>query len=46
MSRQVLIIIYSILLVILLFLSIIFSSSDMAYGSSSLTRLESIYRKV
>ena len=45
MSRQVLIIIYSILLVILLFLSIIFSSSDMAYGSASLTRLESIYRK-
>ena len=45
MSRQVLIIIYSMLLVILLFLSIIFSSSDMAYGSTSLTRLESIYRK-
>lgn len=45
MSRQVLIIIYSILLVILLFLSIIFSSSDMAYGSASLIRLESIYRK-
>ena len=45
MSRELLIVIYSVLLVILIFLSMIFSSSDMAYGSASLSRLENIYRK-
>ena len=37
---MILIIVYSVALVILLFLSMFFSSSDMAYGSASLTRLE------
>lgn len=40
MSSEALIIVYSILLVVLLFFSVVFSSSDMAYGSASLTRLE------
>ena len=40
MSSEALIIVYSILLVVLLFLSVVFSSSDIAYGSASLTRLE------
>lgn len=37
---MILIIVYSVALVALLFLSMFFSSSDMAYGSASLTRLE------
>ncbi len=39
-SREILIIVYSIVLVLLLFLSFFFSSSDMAYGSVDLLRFE------
>ncbi|MBQ9266345.1 MAG: HlyC/CorC family transporter [Bacilli bacterium] len=38
-KQQVLVLIYSIVLVILLFLSFIFSNSDMAYGSVNLSKL-------
>lgn len=38
-TQQVLIIVYSIVLVVLLFLSFIFSNSDMAYGSVNLAKL-------
>ena len=44
MNRTGLIILYCVVLICLLFLSFIFSSADMSYGSASLTKLESIYR--
>ncbi len=39
-SREILIIVYSISLILLLFLSFFFSSSDMAYGSVDILRFE------
>ena len=44
MNRTGLIILYCVVLICLLFLSFIFSSADMSYGSASLTKLEAIYR--
>lgn len=44
MNELTLILIYSGVLIVLLFLSFIFSSADMTYGSASLTKLEAIYR--
>ena len=44
MNELTLILIYSVVLILLLFLSFIFSSADMAYGSSNLTKIEAIYR--
>lgn len=40
-----LIVVYSLILVLLLFLSMIFSSSDMAFGSASLIKLEKRYEE-
>ena len=45
MNRLALILIYCVVLIILLFLSFIFSSADMSYGSTNLNKLEAIYRK-
>lgn len=45
MDTTTLIIVYSVALVFLLFLSMIFSSSDMAYGSVNLTKLENYSRE-
>ena len=41
MSKEILIIIYSVVLILMLFLSFFFSSSDMAYGSVDIIRFES-----
>ena len=45
MNRQLTIIIYVCVFILMVFLSFIFSSADMSYGSCSLTKLEAIYRK-
>ena len=39
-NEQILILVYSLILVLLLFLSMFFSSSDMVYGSVNLNKLE------
>ena len=44
-KEQILIIVYSLVLVILLFLSMFFSSSDMVYGSVNLNKLEKMHRE-
>ena len=45
MNRIGLIIAYCIVLIVLLFLSFLFSSADMSYGSASLIKLEAIHRE-
>ncbi len=45
MSREVTIIVYTLVFVLMVFLSFIFSSADMSYGSCNVNKLEAIYRK-
>ena len=44
-NEQILILVYSLILVLLLFLSMFFSSSDMVYGSVNLNKLERLYKE-
>lgn len=44
-NEQILILVYSLILVLLLFLSMFFSSSDMVYGSVNINRLERLHRE-
>ncbi len=44
-NEQILILVYSLILVVLLFLSMFFSSSDMVYGSVNINKLERMYNE-
>ena len=44
-KELILVFVYSIILIVLLFLSMFFSSSDMVYGSVNLAKLEKISRE-
>ena len=45
MNRELTIIVYTLVFVLMVFLSFIFSSADMSYGSCNTNKLETIYRK-
>ena len=45
MNRELTIIVYTLVFVLMVFLSFIFSSADMSYGSCNTNKLEAIYRK-